>query len=77
MNDADFKLAIRLLHVWTAWSGTPGNEPHPAREDVLYPRHPKTCANDGSGREGKMREAIKALLAKYPYSASNGGAERG
>lgn len=73
----DLEMAIRLLHVWSAWSGTPGYVEHPARKDPLYPRHPDNMRGL-FGNEGAMRSAIARLLKRYPYSRDNGrGSENG
>lgn len=55
----DFKQAVRLLHIWSAWCG-PGNVENPAKDDPLYPgKH--------LPHQTPLLKAAAELLAKYPY----------
>lgn len=59
MDEDDFKQAIRLLHVWSAWCG-PGNVENPAKDDPLYP-------GLHLPHQTPLLGAMAELLAKYPY----------
>lgn len=61
MMEADFKQALRLLHVYRAWECISALEPSAARDDPLFP-----IAGNPDG-DRKMRVAIRELLEKYPY----------
>lgn len=61
MDEADFKLAIRLLHVSREWLHIPGSAPTPARQDPLYPGQFEV------GKQAPLASAISELLERYPY----------
>jgi hypothetical protein len=61
MDEAEFRQAIRLLHVVRAWAGTPNAAHDPARQDPLYPM------KHDSLQQRPLLGAINDLLVKYPY----------
>lgn len=61
MDEADFKQAIRLLHISREWLHIPNSTPTPARQDPLYPGQYET------GKTAPLAGAINELLERYPY----------
>ena len=65
-DKAEFALAIRLLHVWWAWSGQcgPGGQDNPARKDPLYPMN-----QPGRCNEWPLKDAVEQLIKHHNYIA--------
>lgn len=61
MDEADFRQAIRLLHITQAWIGPQVAADSPVRKDPLYPMQHE------SQRQRPLLGAISELLVKYPY----------